>query len=235
MYARTAHLYDAIYLPMKDYESECMQISELIRRHHPDADSILDTGCGTGEHARILSENHHFQVTGIDLQKEFIEIARSKLPSGRFYTEDMCDFQLDRKFDAVLCLFSSIGYVKTLDNVVRSLTCFRRHLNPGGIILVEPWIEPDKWDPGHNFLSTVDEPGLKIARMSLSLKSGKTSIIQFKYLVGSPDGIQVFSEEHVLGLFTVEEMQNCFLNAGLTAEYDNAGITGRGLFIGRMS
>jgi hypothetical protein len=36
----------------------------------------------------------------------------------------------------VACLFSSMGYVRT--NLDRTLACIARHLNPGGLVLIEP-------------------------------------------------------------------------------------------------
>jgi len=51
----------------------------------------------------------------------------------------MSDFHLPRRYDAVLCLFSSIGYLRTLDRVEAALACFQEHLAPGGVLIVEPW------------------------------------------------------------------------------------------------
>jgi len=47
----------------------------------------------------------------------------------------MVDFNLDRSFDLVTCLFSSIGYVKTIDNLEQASSTMDRHLKPGGMLL----------------------------------------------------------------------------------------------------
>jgi ubiquinone/menaquinone biosynthesis C-methylase UbiE len=122
MFSRTAPYYDLIY-SFKDYAVEVAQIREIIRTENPDAHTILDVACGTGEHAKLLAND--FAVDGIDLQPEFIEIVRSKIPTGHFSIADMRSFALDKKYDVVQCLFSSIGYLTQGDDVVHALRMFR--------------------------------------------------------------------------------------------------------------
>ena len=123
----------------------------------------------------------------------------------------MTNFSLNKTYDIVLCLFSSIGYVRSLPNVIRTLRCFIRHLNKDGIIVVEPWFTPDTWNTEHAVhMLTAEIPDGKICRMNLSGKRGSLSIVDFHYLVGTKNRIRHFSERHELGLFSVEELQNAF-------------------------
>jgi hypothetical protein len=87
--------------------------------------------------------------------------------------------------------------------------------------------------PGRPYLLTVDEPDLKIARMSASGREGDVSILEFDYLVGTPDGTRHFTERHEAKLFTDEQYRNAFERAGLAVEHDEHGLTGRGLYLGR--
>ena len=64
---------------------------------------------------------------------------------GRFFEADMSDFRgHPEQYDVVMCLFSSIGYLKTVDRVLRAFVCFRQHLLQGGLVVVEPWFEPGR-------------------------------------------------------------------------------------------
>ena len=141
MFDASAEYFDLIYGSFKDYPREAAQIASLLRQNRPDCRTVLDVACGSGEHARLLTEAG-FAVDGVDLSAEFVEIARRKNPAGRFAAGDMSDFHLGRRYDAVLCLFSSIGYLRTLDRVGAAFDCFREHLVPGGVLLVEPWMPP---------------------------------------------------------------------------------------------
>jgi SAM-dependent methyltransferase len=236
MFSESAELYDLIYQQFKDYGEESRRVAELLRRIHPGAHRLLDVACGTGEHARILGAEHGYAVDGVDLDPEFVRIARSKNPGRTFVAADMVDFALGRSYDAVLCLFSSIGYVRTLENVRRTLACFRRHLAPGGVVVVEPWFAPDAWQAGRVYTRTVEADGVHVCRMTHSVVRDGLSVLHFHYLIGRPQGIEHRREVHELGLFTRAEMERCFVEAGLEGvEHDPDGLTGRGLFVARAA
>jgi SAM-dependent methyltransferase len=235
MFSRTAALYDVIYGQFKDYVGETDRIVKLLRRVQPRAATVLDVACGTGEHARHLSR-HGYRVDGLDLEPEFVRLARDKNPDGRFVVGDMVEFDLGRKYDGVLCLFSSIAYAGTLENVVRALECFRNHLAPGGVVLLEPWFEPAVWEEGRVFMHLAEGDGIKVCRMSHSRVVGTLSVLQFNYLIGRAEGIEHLTEIHELGLFTAAELAGCFEAAGLEViEQDPEGLTGRGLFVSRVA
>lgn len=241
MFSATADLYDLVYSSFKNYVAEADQIAALIRTARPstgqDASTapttILDVGCGTGEHARLLGERHGFRVDGIDLDPNFVRIARGKNVMGAFSEADMTAFDLGRRYDVVMCLFSSIGYVRTLDNLLRTFESFRRHLAPGGAILVEPWFTPEALAPGPTRHMVVQRDNPTIVRMSHIACEGRLSRLRFEYLVGRPDGITHLAELHEMGLFTVEETLECFRAAGLHATHDPNGLIGRGMYVAR--
>lgn len=234
MFSASAELYDLIYSGFKDYRAETAQLAALIRAAHPAARRILDVACGTAEHARLLTEQYGFAVDGLDLDPAFVRIARRKLPAATVYEADMSAFELPERYDVILCLFSSIGYLKTLDAVRSALGRFRLHLADGGIVIVEPWFAPAALIPGRIMVSTAEARGLTVCRMSWAQIEGRLSRLHFEYLIGRPTGIERASEVHELGLFTVEEMQQCFQGAGLDATYDPQGPSGRGLYVARV-
>lgn len=144
MFHESGEFYDLIYGAWKDYESESAALTALVRGRQPKARTILDVACGTGRHAKALAETHAFAVDGLDLDPVLVGIARGRNPTGEFVCADMTAFDLGRRYDAVLCLFSSIGYVRTLANLRNALRCFRSHLRPGGVLILEPWFTPSE-------------------------------------------------------------------------------------------
>jgi SAM-dependent methyltransferase len=233
MFTASAEVYDLIYSGFKNYLTETAEIAALIRRQHPGARTILDVACGTAEHARLLTEQYGFEVDGLDLDPSFVEIARKKLPRGTVFQADMTTFELTRRYDVVLCLFSSIGYVRTLDNVRRTLERFRFHLADRGIVLVEPWFAPGVLQRDRVTVNTAEAPGVSIARVSRVEIEDRLSRLHFEYLIARPSGIEHASEVHELGLFTTDEMLACFRDARLDVTYDAKGPSGRGLFLAR--
>ncbi len=235
MFRESAELYDLIYSSFKDYSQEARDIALLLRRIHPHCRTILDVACGTGEHAHLLAADHGLQVDGLDLDPAFVRIARAKHPVGEFYEADMVDFHLGQRYDAVLCLFSSIGYLCTLSNVRRALACFREHLAPGGVVIVEPWFAPDVLEPGHTTTRTAEARGLRVVRVSQTEVQDRLSRLRFDYEIHGPGGVRHATEVHELGLFTTDEMLRSFEEVGLLAEHDAQGLTGRGLFVAKAA
>lgn len=236
MFSEAPELYDAIYGSFKDYDGEAERVSQLLQEFAPGARKLLDVGCGTGEHVLRLRTKHGYEVGGLDIEPAFLEIARSKLTDAEFWQGDMSDFDLGVQFDAIVCLFSSIGYLTALSTVERAARCFLKHLSAGGIALVEPWLSPDAWNPGRVYLHTGEAAGRHIVRMSHSTLEGRVSKLEFHYLIGSTEGIDHRVEHHELGLFTVAELTHAFERAGFASvQHDPDGFTDRGLLIARCA
>jgi SAM-dependent methyltransferase len=230
VFAKSAAFYDALYR-WKDYAAETRQLRDIIREHKQSpGDRLLDVACGTGQHLAHLRE--HYSVEGLDLDPGLIEIARGRLPGVTFHQADMRSFDLGQTFDVIVCLFSSIGYLKTADALNQAIATLARHAVPGGVVIVEPWFSGETFKPGHLGMITVDDPALKITRMNLGEVDGALSILNFHYLVGTPEGITHFTERHELGLFSHEQYSEAFQAAGLQLTYDEAGLMNRGLYIG---
>jgi SAM-dependent methyltransferase len=232
MFSKSAWLYDAIYNKnVKDYAAEAARVRELIEAHGPsDGRRLLDVACGTGRHLKHLRA--HFDVEGLDLDEGLLEIARKRLPDVPLHVGDMTDFDLGHRFEALICLFSSIGYVPSVETLYAAVACMARHLVDGGVLLVEPWFGPvQEFGPDWHAIY-VDETNLKIARLGRVERDGRLSTIHFHYLVGTPDGAEHFTEAHEAYLFADDEYAGAFRAAELEVSRDAEGLTGRGLFIG---
>jgi ubiquinone/menaquinone biosynthesis C-methylase UbiE len=232
VFSESAEFYDALYA-FRDFTAETAQVAAIVRAAHPGAQAILDVACGTGEHAMRLARDHRFEVDGLDLDEGLLRVARRKHPAGTFFHADMSDFAIAKQYDVVSCLFSAIGYLVTFERTRRALDAFRRHLRPQGVAIVEPWFRPGELEDDRVVRLAATLDGTSVERTGRTKIDGRISRLHFDYRIEAPDGIRQVSEIHELGLFTVEEMAAAFEQAGLRAEYDPVGLTGRGLWVAR--
>ncbi len=140
-----AAAYDRLYCE-KDYAAECDFIELAFKRHRAaPVRTILDLGCGTGNHAIPLAERG-YAVTGVDRSLEMLQAGRAKLGSRRceliFQQGDVRSLNLGQTFDAVLMMFAVLGYQPENADVIAALRTARRHLSPGGLLLLDVWYGP---------------------------------------------------------------------------------------------
>jgi SAM-dependent methyltransferase len=91
---------------------------------------ILDLCCGTGHLAAQLS-GRGYQVTGLDLSGNVLDIARERAPSCRFVQADARDFSFGAPFDLVVSTYDSLNHILELDGLRQVFGCVRRSLAPG--------------------------------------------------------------------------------------------------------
>ena len=213
--------------------ADAARVQEHIRSRKADATSLLDVACGTGPHLKHLLDDYE-HVEGVDLAEDMLVLARTVLPGVPFTQGDMSGFELNRRFDAVICMFSSIGYLDDAGQLNSALRCFAEHLNPGGVIVIEPWWTPEQAVDTHVTADLVEVDGKTISRISHVTRKDLTHHMEVHYLVAEAgEGIQHFTDLHLLHLFSDEEYASAFAAAGCTVErVDALAPTSPGLLVG---
>jgi SAM-dependent methyltransferase len=228
MFTESAAFYDLLY-GFVDYPAAVGKLEAILELEAPDAQTLLDVGCGTGRHLELLRER--YRVEGLDINPVLLDAARERCPGVELHEADMAGFSLAHRFDVVTSLFSAIAYVRTEERMRAATLSMRRHLNPGGVLVVEPWFTPEAYWTGTITANRVDEKDVKIAWMYTSEREGSLSVLDIHYLVGRPTGIEGFRERQELGLFSVEQHLDAFRAAGLEARFEPEGLFGRGLYV----
>lgn len=231
-YSKAAEFYDLLYSGTKDYAAESAVVAQLIREAVPNARRVLDVACGTGKHAECLTALG-LAVDGVDLEPAFVDISAKRCPAGSFSVGDMTRLGLPRRYDAIVCLFSAIGYANTPQLLRQTLSGMAAHLEPGGIVVIDPWFEPGQLTDGWISTVTGAADGIAVCRMSRTVIDGAISRLEFEYLIGTPKGIERRSELHEIALFTQADMESAFRDAGLTVEWRDAPLRRRGVYVGR--
>ncbi|MFI9505150.1 class I SAM-dependent methyltransferase [Nocardia sp. NPDC052566] len=228
-----ADIYDRIHTHRgKDYAGEAKLIAELVRARNPEAAAVLDVACGTGSHLRHLVADFP-DAAGLEQSPEMITVAARRTPEITIHQGDMRNFELGRTFDVITLMFSSIGYVDDYPDLVRTLAALGRHLAPGGVVVIEPWVFPDTFTPDYLATDLVRDDEGAVTRFSHSVREGDAVVMSVQYLIATPEqGIRHLTDRHRLALFTREQYLAAFAAAGCPAEFVRPEPFGRGLFLG---
>lgn len=230
--AELADVYELIYSSRgKDWAAEATATARLIRSRSSGARSLLDVACGTGTHLETFGALFE-HTEGLELSEPMLNLAVRRLPGVPLQMGDMRDFDLSRTFDAVVCMFTAIGYLPTLPDMRRAVQSMARHLEPGGVLVVEPWWFPDDFLDGYVAGDLGSDEERTVARISHSTRQGRTTRMEVRFLVGDAEGITEFTEVDLLTLFTLEEYLAAFADAGCPAEYLKTEWSARGIFVG---
>lgn len=229
-YGQLAEIYDVVHAE-KPYGKEARRVRELVRAtaRRPGR-TLLDVACGSGRH--LAEFRRWFRVQGVDASPEMLALARKRLPRIPLTLGRMESFDLHREFDVVTCLFSAIGYARSASELRAICTNLARHTAPGGVVVIEPWLEPKAFRRGNVFALVAKAPGVTVARMDVSWVRRGRSIFRFDYLIGQLSRIERATEFHDLGLFSRQTMTAALRAAGLRPRFRRVGLTGsRGLYL----
>lgn len=209
-----AVLYDIFYLD-KEYKKEVLFVHQCLKKYgiNP-TKKILEIACGTGSHAFEL-EQLGYNIIATDYSEDMIKCAQKKAKkissSINFQVQDMRNLDIpERSFDAVLCLFDSIGYVITNDALKQVFQNAHQHLREGGLFIFEFWhasamlkyydpLRVRRWKTTDGEITRISETTLDVVRQ---VGKVKYSILELKNS-GTFSKIEEIQENR---FFLVQEM-----------------------------
>ena len=162
-----------------------------------------------------------------------LKVARKNIRGMGFLKGDMMDFNINKEFDVITCLFSTIAYAKNYRNLKKVLKNFSSHMKKGGVLIIEPWFDKSNFVEGHAHMTTYDGDGIKIARVGFSKIRGDTSIIYNEYLIVEENkGIKHLKDNYEEPLFERKKFLELMRESGLKPVFRRKGLSERGLYIG---
>ncbi|MBU3956765.1 class I SAM-dependent methyltransferase, partial [Patescibacteria group bacterium] len=176
LYRKLAKYYDRLY-QYKDYRTEAKFVDQLIRKKGKRGISILDLACGTGNHVKEFVK-FGYKVVGLDVSEEMLKIAKRKVPKASFMKGNMQNFSLNQKFEAITCLFSSIQYNLTINQLKDTFKCFGNHLTSDGLFIFDVAYCQERWKEGYSVISTYKGSNLELGLFAQSRSKNKISIWQ---------------------------------------------------------
>jgi len=94
---------------------------------------VLDAGCAAGRDSKLLSEQG-LLVTGIDLAKNLVALARENNPQLNFVVGSFLDLPFADNAFAGVWAHASLLHLEKIEQVTQALAEFKRALVPGGIL-----------------------------------------------------------------------------------------------------
>lgn len=132
----TGRLYDRIAFWWDDQQGQSTAGVDFVRaaiRLSANRGAALDVGCGSGGRVIEALSDAGFQVTGLDVSEAMIENARKRHPRSRFILGDVCEWQPQREYDAIIAWDSIFHVPYTAQGRVVEKLCDA--LAEGGVIL----------------------------------------------------------------------------------------------------
>lgn len=222
---RYAQLYDLFYAD-KPYADEAVFVHERIREFSsPPTHDILEIACGTGRHAMEL-EKFGYNITATDRSPDMLQVARQRAAKNgsktRFVPAEMQALDLPKKdWDAAVCLFDSIGYLKSDEAVTNALAAVRDHLRPNGLFIFEFWHAPamlNEFSPTRVRRWKLNDR--EVVRTSETTLDRENRLAHVDYTINELDNdgtCSMFRESHTNRFFSVDEMRTLLSKANFEA------------------
>ena len=116
---------------------------------------ILDAGCASGRDVLYMG-NKGYDVIGIDLSDNFLDLAKKQVPNGKFFKMNACQLEFsNQEFDGILDAYVFMHFSKSLKEI--ALAEYGRVLKRGGKLLLLSSVTN-----GENYLDEPLLPGTKI-------------------------------------------------------------------------
>ena len=229
--------YDLLYQD-KDYLAEATYVAGIIRKHMPQARSILELGSGTGRHGRILA-TMGFDVFGVERSEEMVSYAQSATKAspltaeGSFQCEvgDIRSVELGRTFDVVISLFHVLCYQTSNEDLKATFESANRHLVLGGLFFFDVWHGPAVLTQGATVrIKEVADTHHRVRRVARPVLDSTRGIVKVTYDMecGELESGQrlTFSEEHIMRYLFPTEIDFRTVRVGLQRIQIEAFLTG---------
>ena len=205
-YEALAEIYDFVMRHVAYWEW-AVYVEEIIRRFGLRDPKILDLACGTGTLALELCARGH-RIDGADASPAMLRIARQKVQSCRasvsFFEMDMRTVHGSPTYDMVLCLYDSINYLLSIQDVASALVGVIALLRPGGLFIFDICTEGNSLKHFRDITECERGDGFSYTRHSFYRPEDQMQINEFEILFD--DRPERWIETHRQKIYTLNEI-----------------------------
>jgi SAM-dependent methyltransferase len=232
-----ASYYDLFYAD-KDYAAEAAFVGNVIRRHRPNAKSIIEFGCGSARHA-VEFARAGFSITGLDRSAAMIERGQSRIaaldpglrPNIKLVQGDATLVKSGERFDVVVSLFHVVSYQTTNDALAGIFRSARTALVPGGLFVFDFWYGPAVLTEHPQVrVRRVATSDVQVTRISEPVHHINRNIVDVKFTVIAmdqrTDRVQQHTEIHSMRYLFVPEIEFIAAQSGFEVIETGEWLTG---------
>lgn len=197
--------YWPIISPLEDYLEEGEYVAQVIKHTSPiEPQTVLDLGCGGGHDDFALKK--HFQITGVDVSTDMLQLAKKLNPDVRYVKADMRTVRLKKKFDAVT-IFDSINYMTTHDDLAALFETAFYHLKPGGVMITIVEETKESFVQNKTKSMVQAQNGIEVSFIENYYDpdpDDNTYEATFVFLIRDKGKLKIETDRHTCGIFTLQ-------------------------------
>ena len=217
-YVGFAQVYDK-FMDNVDYHQWCDYAIKLLNKYGVTSGKLVDIGCGTGT-GTMLFAKAGFEMTGIDMAQEMLEIAESKKESEDivYVLQDAAELELPYAVPAMVSIGDSMNYITDYDNFIRVLKKVQKFLLQNGIFVFDLKTKKYFSDIGE---ATIAEDREDCSFIWENYFDKETNINEYylSVFVRGDDGrYDKYQEEHFQRGYALDEVKQAADAAGLKIE-----------------
>ncbi len=230
LYYDLAEYYFSIEGAHRDIKHDINYITSFLKRKI--SPTLLDLGCGTGEHLGILAQSG-ITCTGIDSSHKMLEIARKRFGSSiNFTMSDIVNFDFYEEFDMVTCLFGTFDYLLDDEGVDKAFLNTWLAMKPNGIAIFEIWNSAPVKRIQKKEMSKVSRTKYQSAVIDRErgfnlIPDPKRTLVQvdYRYVINDLMRLERLEDSHTMRAFSVEELRPFIETNGLQIGLIHANFT----------
>jgi SAM-dependent methyltransferase len=203
--------YDLLYKD-KDYKAESDYVYASLKKTNPTINSVIELGCGSGNHAQHLTKNKLF-ITGLERSETMVKEALNKnIQNFNPVVGDITHFELHQTFDAAISLFHVISYLTDNEALISCFKSVHQHLNSKGLFLFDIWFTPAVFSQKpETRIKRLENEAISVLRIAESTSDFSNNVVNVNFEVHIEENetgkTEVVRELHPMRHFSIPELQ----------------------------
>jgi cyclopropane fatty-acyl-phospholipid synthase-like methyltransferase len=129
------YFWESLTTSKKRGRERARYVLKPVNEYFKNAKKILEIGCGPGE--VLVNLPRRYAIYGLDIERDYIEFCKGRIPRGTFFISSMHNFKLDKKFDVIFSADDAVNFLKDFDQWKSTFKAVDEHLNSDGLFIFD--------------------------------------------------------------------------------------------------